>query len=542
MTPLMYSVLAEPMAEHMVRRPLRIAGLGALAALPVFRRHASHVYVNAALLLEVIRRLPPALRSEGLLTLLPPSSRTSLGAGASWLAGGVEALTIAGRAWRSEPDWAPWARADAFDRECVEVRRGFQNRGTFGAEPSPTELCDELVRIAERLGHYLDVVSWGMVFAYVFFHLLQEICRRWAPQLPDEAAALTIGLPGIASLEAHHDLRALTPLLAAEPAVADALAATDFAGAAATLVAHPGRAGLAFRTVLRTHGHRLSGRDLACPTWAEAPGLIVELAAPRREGGPAALDRAAAVRRRLDATARLDDAIGRGLGGLARRASFRLVLAGAQRYYAVRENMRYHADFFLARLRGIALGFGRGLRAAGRIDAVDDVFWLDVDELVHAATATGTDTPDLRPTIALRRAAGALDAERPPPESLDDPGATPAAMAPASGVLLGESGAPGRCVGPARVVRTPEDFERVQPGDVLIAVYTDPGWTTVLERAAGLVLEAGGVLSHGAIVARELGIPALVGVAEATRLVRDGETVAIDAAAGRLTVSAPARA
>jgi phosphohistidine swiveling domain-containing protein len=80
-------------------------------------------------------------------------------------------------------------------------------------------------------------------------------------------------------------------------------------------------------------------------------------------------------------------------------------------------------------------------------------------------------------------------------------------------------------------------FAYFGPSDVLIAVYTDPGWTPVLERAAGLVLETGGILSHGAIVARELGIPALVGVQDATRVVRDGARVALDATAGRLTIA-----
>lgn len=533
MTPLTYALLAEPMAEHMVRRPLRTAGLDGLAELPVFRRHASHVYVNAALLSEVVRQLPPALRSEGLLGFLPPTARTGLGPGASWLGGITEAITIAWRAWRHEPDWAPWARADAFDRECVEVRRGFQNRGTFGAKPSPAELRDELVRVAERLGHYLDVVSWGMVFAYVFFHLLHELCRLWAPRLAEDAAALTVGLPGIASLEAHHDLRAATPIFHAEPAIAAALAAGDFTTAAAILAEHPGRAGQAFRGVLRVHGHRLSGRDLACPTWNEAPHLVVELAASGANGGTALLDRAAAVRRRLAATTRLEGAIGQGLGGIGRRTIFRLVLAYAQRYYAVRENMRYHADFFLARLRMITRGFGAELVAAGRVDAVDDVFWLDVEELVHATTATGGAPANLRATIALRRDEGARDAERPPPETLDEPST---ASTTSDGGLVGEIGAPGRAVGTARIVTGPHDFERVRTGDVLIAVYTDPGWTTVLERAAGLVLEAGGVLSHGAIVARELGIPALVGVADATRAIRDGDEVEVDAGAGRLRV------
>lgn len=537
-TPLTYSLLAEPMAEHMVRRPLRTAGLDALAALPVFRHHASHVYVNAALLSEVVRRLPGALRSEGLLGFLPVSARARLGPGTSWLGGITEAIAIAERAWRNEPEWAPWARADAFDRECVEVRRGFRNRGTFGAKPSPAELCNELVRVAERLGHYLDVVSWGMVFAYVFYHLLHELCRRWAPDLVEDAAALTVGLPGIASLEAHHDLRAATPIFREDPAIAAALAAGDFRAAAAILAEHPGRAGQAFRGILAVHGHRLSGRDLACATWSEAPQLVVELAASGANGGTAALDRGAAVRRRLAATTRIEDVVGQGLAGMGRRALFRVVLAQAQRYYAVRENMRYHADFFLARLRMIVRGFGAELVATGRVNDVDDVFWLDVDELVHAATTGSAEPADLRAAIALRRAAGARDAERPPPETLDEPSSPEPAAS--DGDLVGEIGAPGRAVGPARIVNGPDDFERVRAGDVLIAVYTDPGWTTVLERAAGLVLEAGGVLSHGAIVARELGIPALVGVAEATRAIRDGDEVEVDAVAGRLRIASSA--
>src|SRR5436853_3176256 len=189
------------MAEHMVRRPLRTTGLDRLADLPVLRHHASHVYVNAVLLAETIRLLPAGLRSEGLLGLLPDAARAEIGAGASWLGGGFQALLIAERAWRNEPSWAPWARSAAFERECVEVRRGFHNRGTFGAKPSADDLRAELIRISERLGHYLDIVSWGMVFAYVFYHLLDELCRHWAPGHAADHAALTIGLPGVASLE-----------------------------------------------------------------------------------------------------------------------------------------------------------------------------------------------------------------------------------------------------------------------------------------------------------------------------------------------------
>lgn len=529
-TPLTYSLLAEPMADHMMRRPLRLAGLAHLADLPPLRHHASHVYVNATLLAETIRLLPSGLQSEGLLAILPATVRAGMGAGASWVGGTLQALAIAERAWRSEPAWAPWARADAFDRECIEVRRGFQNRGTFGAEPSMRDLRDELVHVAERLGRYLDVVSWGMVFAYVFFHLLQELARRWTPGAPEDHAALTIGLPGVASLEAHYDLHVLARLFRADERVAAAVATHDLETAAAVLLgAEESTAGRAFRRFLAQHGHRLTGRDLSCPTWAESPAMVVELALAA--GTDAALDRAALVRRRHEATARVTAALGGGPLGAARRAAFGWVLDYAQRYYALRENMRYHADFFLARLRSVVRTIGGLLVAHGRIAAVDDVFWLDVEELVHALD----DPSPLAERIRRRREAAARDAANPPPETLD--GDTTPSPPPSSDarVLTGELGAPGRCVGPGRVVRDPSDFERVVSGDVLIAVYTDPGWTSVLERAAGLVLEAGGILSHGAIVARELGIPAVVGVTDATRILRDGEPITVDATTATVT-------
>ncbi|MCC6765852.1 MAG: hypothetical protein IT293_14435 [Deltaproteobacteria bacterium] len=529
-TPLTYSLLAEPMAEHMMRRPLQAAGLDALAAMPALRHHASHVYVNGALVAETLRLLPAGLRSEGLLGLLPGVARAGLGSGASWIGGGLRALAIAERAWRNEPAWAPWERAAAFDRECIEVRRGFQNRGTFGAEPSPRNLRDELVHVAERLGRFLDVVSWGMVFAYVFFHLVHELGRRWAPGRPEDLAALTVGVPGVASLEAHYDLHTLARLFRAEPRVGAAVSAHDLETAAALLLRDDGGAAArAFRRFLDQHGHRLTGRDLSCPTWAESPAMVVELALAA--GTDAALDRAALVERRLAATARFLAAFGGGPTGAARRAAFGWLLDYAQRYYALRENMRYHADFFLARLRQVVRALGATLVARGRVAAADDVFWLDVEELVLALD----DPAPLAARIAARREAAARDAAAPPPETLDV--ATPPARVGANDdrVLAGELGAPGRCVGPARIVRDPRDFERVAAGDVLVAVYTDPGWTSVLERAAGLVLEAGGILSHGAIVARELGIPALVGVLDATRRLRDGERLVLDAGAGTVT-------
>ncbi|HHY61013.1 MAG TPA: phosphoenolpyruvate synthase, partial [Clostridia bacterium] len=90
----------------------------------------------------------------------------------------------------------------------------------------------------------------------------------------------------------------------------------------------------------------------------------------------------------------------------------------------------------------------------------------------------------------------------------------------------------GRAKGPCRLVRHPGELERLQPGDVLVASATNPAWTPVFPMLAGLIVEHGSPLSHAAIIAREYGIPAVLGVKGATAVLRDGEEVTVDGTEG----------
>lgn len=107
-----------------------------------------------------------------------------------------------------------------------------------------------------------------------------------------------------------------------------------------------------------------------------------------------------------------------------------------------------------------------------------------------------------------------------------------AAAKPPVGDLVGIPASPGRAAGPARIVRTLSDFDRVQPGDVLVSPLTAPAWTAVFGRIAAVVTDTGGVAAHASIVAREYGLPAVVGTGDATRRLRDGEPVEVDGSAG----------
>ncbi|MEV4008967.1 PEP/pyruvate-binding domain-containing protein [Nonomuraea angiospora] len=111
-----------------------------------------------------------------------------------------------------------------------------------------------------------------------------------------------------------------------------------------------------------------------------------------------------------------------------------------------------------------------------------------------------------------------------------------ASAAPA-GALTGTPGSRGSATGTARIVRGPGDFARVHPGDILVCPFTDPAWTPLLRIAAGVVTETGGVLSHAAIVARELGIPAVLGVPDATGRLHDDTVITVDGSTGAVTAT-----
>ena len=112
----------------------------------------------------------------------------------------------------------------------------------------------------------------------------------------------------------------------------------------------------------------------------------------------------------------------------------------------------------------------------------------------------------------------------------------PEAGPPIGNGLAGLPASPGRASGPARVIRTPEEFDRLQPGDVLIAPVTTPAWTPLFAHAAAVVTDTGSPLAHASLAAREYGIPAVVGTGNATARLRDGQRVLVDGNTGLVEV------
>lgn len=534
-TPLTFSTLAGVMSEHMARRRLVNAGLGAVSAEPVFRLFHGHVYVNASLVAEVMRELPAPVISDGLLELLPGPLRDVIRAGARSALSPAVLATIAHLTW-NERNWMPWSRAAAFEEESRRV----EHELSAGGDPdrlTPPELAARYAYLQSRLGSYLEVVSWGVIYAYVFFHLTSDLLARWGTPGATMSTMLA-GTVGVRTFEIHDRLREAAQVARGDAALRGAVLSSEPSRLAARCLAGDlGELGARVRDILARHGHRLVGRDLSCPTWRERPEALVEMlrglvAAPRLP------DRATEAPLR-EAAARAELArIGSGLGGSARRELFRLSLHWCRAYYAVRENMRYQADRFLAALRSCALAASRHLVDRGALAATDEVFYLTVDELLGALA--GADPADLRRCAASRLCDYRTYRRESPPDVIrgERVNAPAPVVARPERALAGVGVSPGLADGSARVVLGSEDFESVLPGDVIVARATDPSWASVLSLGAGIVLEMGGLLSHGAIVARELGIPAVVDVPRATDLIGNGDRVRLDGGSGRIAVVA----
>jgi pyruvate,water dikinase len=289
---------------------------------------------------------------------------------------------------------------------------------------------------------------------------------------------------------------------------------------------------------LAQHGHLGQNHDdLALASWAEAPRLLFGRIAPRfRSPAPPAREREAALARRADELA------GEVRRALADRpdelAAFETTLAHARDIGWLTEGHNYWIDrLSQARLRSLSLRVGARLVRDGQLARPDDVFYLHREEIADAIR-------DGRPRHALvaeRRAehvrnearvapyyVGRIPVEAPTGDLFDGPRKS---NEPGDS-LKGTGASAGVVRGPAKVTLSQEDFARIQPGDIIVCPSSNPSWVPIFTIAGGLVTNTGGVLSHAAVVAREFGLPAVVGTGDATTRIADGRLVEIDGTAG----------
>jgi len=241
------------------------------------------------------------------------------------------------------------------------------------------------------------------------------------------------------------------------------------------------------------------------------------------------------------------------IGDPAEREKFRIMLTSARKFQQAMEDDNYYHLWSFTLIRKVAIEIGRRLHAAGVLDSAEDVVFLYRDQMERAVIDLASGVYDLRPFNVLARAQKARWESwcqlQPPsyignlPDEIED-----VVLNNFWGIrgrrqleqketeISGLGASAGRVEGIARHVRGPQDFAKIQPGEIMICGATNPAWTPIFTKIAAVVTDQGGTLSHTAIIAREYGLPAVLGTIHGTKRIPNGARIRVDGTTGKVEV------
>jgi pyruvate,water dikinase len=295
---------------------------------------------------------------------------------------------------------------------------------------------------------------------------------------------------------------------------------------------------------LEQYGHREIRMDILYPTWGEDPAPVLQFLRGYLDVGDEA-----SPQRGQERLVREREQLAQGVaahlqrnpvGRFAVTPLFQWVLKNTQVHTRERDTMHFELTRLFPPLRRALLELAARWQAHSVFDTLDDIFFLTLPELEALASSPRR----VQNLVNARRSEFLANAQISPPPILREGVAvesSPAQSMPSSentDQLRGIAGSPGIVTGVVRIIRGPHDFDKLQRGEILVAPLTNPVWTPLFAIAGGVITQVGGILSHGAIVAREYGIPAVMAVQNALHLLRDGQRVTVDGNKGVVYVQA----
>jgi phosphohistidine swiveling domain-containing protein len=327
------------------------------------------------------------------------------------------------------------------------------------------------------------------------------------------------------TMAANRELEALADSIRADSELSESFANKEASELWATLErTTSGAEFLAeFRSFLGRYGCReafITGASQ--PTWGDGPGIPLGIL----KGLASAPPRSAPERPTWESAR--DQILTRPVLRIpSLRSRFLAMLGQARILMQIREDTHFFATLGLPLVRHNFLEMGRRLVDAGVLATAEDVFYLKLQELERVGRGwppSARQVDELRAVASRRKQRFAELAQTP----LFDPRLLAPPTGEGGALVSGMPGSPGLAQGPVRIVRDGREFGKLRPGEILVAPFTNPAWTPLFQRAAAVVVDAGGAASHAAIVAREYHIPAIMGTGDGTSRLVDGQIVRVD--------------
>ncbi|OGO34254.1 MAG: hypothetical protein A2W35_12030 [Chloroflexi bacterium RBG_16_57_11] len=367
------------------------------------------------------------------------------------------------------------------------------------------------------------------------YRLLGALLKRYYESDTEEVVAKLIsGVTGNITMETNKRLWDLAQIARSSPSIGEVLRGNDSTQARAIL--QKSEQGLKFLQTmdqfLDEFGHREVHMDILYPTWCDDPEPVYSfirsyLDADESQSPYRQQERL--VKEREDLTRMVVKDLEKSISGrLVLAPIFRWFLKQTQLHTRERDTMHFEMTRLFPPLCRLAVELGNRWAAWGYLEQKEDVFFLEVDELLKMAKSPYS----MREAVRSRRDTFTQIKHQSWPIMICNGeeifGAKSEAIEIGEAGLKGIAGSPGKVTGISRVIQGPDDFAKLKKGEILVAPITNPVWTPLFAVAGALITEVGGILSHGAIVAREYGIPAVMSVTGATRLLHDGQRITVD--------------
>jgi len=415
---------------------------------------------------------------------------------------------------------------------------------------APDEILEGVRALMYAAGKYYTVIQSGTLPSASTSEMIFTRVYKWLKRADEpEASALLLGTDS-AALRAEKSVFDMAKWVKENPVLSEQILKTPSQSVISALQKDKIPAGISseiwksFRERieghLRAYGATSFEMDFMNPAPGEMPELVIEVLKSYLEGkGSDPYQREGEARERRE---KINRAIRERFHMIPRRW-FDKSLKWALECNPAREDSLADMGMGHAVMRRLLNELGGRFAAGGAIKQAADIYWLLEEEVQRQAAALQAGQPleNMTEKAQQRKAEWKIQMKLLPPVILPATSIF-AKMLPggrgnvAANVLKGLPASPGSIRGTARVLFGPEDFGRMQSGDILVAVTTTPAWTPLFALAGGIVTDIGGPLSHSSIVAREYGIPAVLATGTATRRICDGQTITVDGSAGSVTL------
>ncbi|GEM_PF-6464152 len=514
-SPVMFSLVGKAIEDSMIKKPLKALLGRELSDIPGIALFHDHIYINLDLLKQAFGIIPRWALTEELLSMFPPSMKEEIRKNSSPLPAKLPVAMI--RFLMARLPWYFHSNYLIFQKFVEENTLKWLD---FSLPTGKNELLESMYKIEEELREFLSIVVWGVTYAYIGVPLTLKIFEKMTGRkfAKSYSHILFSGLKGDINTTFMKEMKKIRENL---PEEWEKISTPEELENMKKKYPEFARE---WENFIRKYRHRSEERDLLIPRWEEDEILVLKII--KSSSIPPLEERSTGETLRILKQRAKEERV---KWRIIYYPPFLLFLWLSRTYLTMRENMRFYADIYLLAFRKILLKIAEKLMEEGVLGDREEIFFLTFDEIKEIIINGNTD-----PVKQIEeRKEKFFQSESPPDYIL---GGKPFEV-PAGNLehLTGETISPGYARGKVRIIRSLDDFFMVEEGEIIVMSNIDPSWSSLIGKVSGAIFEVGGLLSHGAIIAREFKIPAVAGVKDATKKLKDGEEVILDATAGYIT-------